>query len=128
MHAGKLLEDLPTLWEEADLTGRRRLLSSLLGAVYADMAEEKSTMANQPNPAFRPLSEVPSTREASNVVLINEPPLANNEPEAAARSCSVLFYLLMTKVWARLHRYRNIDKEWCHSKFRRNKWNTCWRS
>ena len=47
--------------------------------------EEKSVVAIRPKPAFRPLFEVATTREGSDEVLINEPPLAN-EPEAA-NSC-----------------------------------------
>ena len=34
MEAGKLLENLPVLWEEADLTERRKLLMAMLDAVY----------------------------------------------------------------------------------------------
>ena len=34
--AGGLLEDLPELWEEADLGERRRLLLTMLDAVYVD--------------------------------------------------------------------------------------------
>ena len=36
MEAGKLLEDLPVLWEEADLAERRKLLMAMLDAVYVD--------------------------------------------------------------------------------------------
>ena len=55
----------------------------MLDAVYVDTVEEKSIVAIRPKPAFRLLFEVANTREGSGVVLINEPPLANNEPEAA---------------------------------------------
>ena len=83
--AGKLLEDLPPLWEEANLAERRKLLLTMLDAVYVDTVEEKSIVAIRPKPAFRPLFEVATTREGSDVVLINEPPQAF-EPEAAG-SC-----------------------------------------
>ena len=36
MEAGKLLENLPDLWEEADLAERRKLLMAMLDAVYVD--------------------------------------------------------------------------------------------
>ena len=39
--AGKLLENLPTLWDESNLTERRKLLLSMLDAVYVDTVEEK---------------------------------------------------------------------------------------
>ena len=81
--AGKLLENLPTLWEEANLSERRNILLSILDAVYVDTVEEKAIVALRPKPAFRPLFEIAITRKGSDVVLINEPPPASNEPEAA---------------------------------------------
>ena len=55
----------------------------MLEAVYVDAVEEKAVVAIRPKPAFRPLFEVATTREGSEVVLINEPPEAPTEPEAA---------------------------------------------
>ncbi len=81
--AGMLLENLPALWEAANLAERWKLLLTMLYAVYVDMVEEKSIVAIQPKPAFRPLFEIATTREDNEVVLINEPPLASGEPEAA---------------------------------------------
>ena len=78
--AGKLLEDLPTLWGEANLTERRKLLPSMLDAVYVDTVEEKAVVAIRPKPALRPLFEIATTREGSGVVLINETP---PEPEGS---------------------------------------------
>jgi DNA invertase Pin-like site-specific DNA recombinase len=81
--AGKLLENLPDLWGEANLSERRNILLSMLDAVYVDTVEEKAIVALRPKPAFRPLFEIATTRKGSDVVLINEPPQADNEPEAA---------------------------------------------
>ena len=81
--AGKLLEDLPTLWGEASLAERRKLLLSMLDAIYVDTVQDKSIVAIRPKPAFQPLFEIATTRQGSDVVLINEPPEASNEPEAA---------------------------------------------
>ena len=64
-HAGKLLENLPALWEEASWTERRRILMTMLEAVYVDTVEEKSLVALIPKPAFRPLFEIALTRERS---------------------------------------------------------------
>ena len=50
----------------------------MLDAVYVDTVEEKSIVAIRPKPAFLPLFEVATTRQGSDVVLINEPPLACN--------------------------------------------------
>ena len=41
--AGNALENLPTLWEEAKLTERRKLLLSMLDAVYVDTVGEKAS-------------------------------------------------------------------------------------
>ena len=43
--AGKLLENLPPLWEQANLGERRRILLTMLDAVYVDTIEEKSVVA-----------------------------------------------------------------------------------
>jgi hypothetical protein len=55
MEAGKLLENIPDLWEEADLTEKRKLLMAMLNAVYVDTVEVKSVVAIRPKPAFRPI-------------------------------------------------------------------------
>ncbi len=56
---------------------------SMLDAVNVDAVEEKSIVAIRPKPAFRPIFEVATTRQVSDVVLIYEPPPTSNEPEAA---------------------------------------------
>ena len=66
---------------------RRKLLMSMLEAVYVDTVEEQAIVAIRPKPAFQPLFEIATTREGSDVVLIKEPPPAASEPEAAD-SCS----------------------------------------
>ena len=43
--AGKLLGNLPQLWEEANLSERRKLLLTMLDAVFVDTVEEKSIVA-----------------------------------------------------------------------------------
>ena len=70
--AGKLLEHLPQLWKEANLTERRQLLLTMLDAIYVDTVDEKSVVAIRPKPAFMPLFEIATTREGSDVVLITE--------------------------------------------------------
>ena len=54
----------------------------MLDAVYVDTLEEKAIVAIRPKPAFQPLFEIATTREGSDVILINQPPQADNEPEA----------------------------------------------
>ena len=87
MEAGKLLEDLPVLWEEVDLTERRKLLMAMLDAVYVDTVEEKSVVAIRPKPAFRPIFEVATSRAGSAIALINQTPQTQDDPEAS-ESCS----------------------------------------
>tara|TARA_B100000745_G_scaffold160715_1_gene105137 strand:- start:316 stop:486 length:171 start_codon:yes stop_codon:yes gene_type:complete len=55
MEAGKLLVNLPVLWEEADLAERSKLLMAMLNAVYVDTLDEKSVVAIRPKPAVRPI-------------------------------------------------------------------------
>ena len=58
----------------------------MLDAVYVDTVAEKAIVAIRPKPAFQPLFEIATTREGSDVILINEPPPTSNEPEAADSS------------------------------------------
>ena len=83
MEAGKLLENIPVLWEEADLAERRKLLMAMLDAVYVDTVEEKSVVAIRSKPAFRPIFAVATTREGSGIALINQTPQTQGEPEAS---------------------------------------------
>ena len=99
MEAGKLLETVPALWEQADLSERRRILMTMLDAVYVDTKEEKRIVAVEPKPAFRPIFQVATTREGSEVMLIKEPP--EDSQEASVTSpCS-------WRSWGRLERYLN---------------------
>ena len=80
--AGKLLEELPTLWEEADLSERRKILVTMMEAIYVDTVEERAIVALKPKPAFRALFQVATTREGSGVVLYKEnPPDLLTSPE-----------------------------------------------
>ena len=78
--AGKLLENLPAIWEGANIAERRKLLLTMLDAVYVDTVEEKAIVAIRPKPAFQPLFEIATIRQGSEVVLIKEPPKASVEP------------------------------------------------
>ena len=92
--AGKLVEDLPRLWEKADLGERRRILLTMLDAVYVDTVEERRIVAIRPRPAFRPLFEIATTGESSGIVLVTGKDLENaNQPppgghEADSNLCS----------------------------------------
>ena len=79
-----LLEELPELWEEADLVERRKILLTMLDAIYVDTVEERAVVALRPKPAFRALFQIATTREGSGVVLYNENPPGASLPETRA--------------------------------------------
>ena len=86
VEAGNLLDNLPRLWEKADLRERRGILMTMLDAVYVDTVEEKRIVALRPRPAFRPLLEIATMREGSGIVLVNERDLENaNQPPPYAQ-------------------------------------------
>ena len=69
--AGKLIQDLPTLWAEANEEEQRKLLLTMLDAVYIDTKETKSVIAVKPKPPFMPVFEVASRREGSVIKILN---------------------------------------------------------
>ena len=84
-HAGKLLQDLPLLWEHSSMTERRSLLQAMLEAVYVDHKEDNAVVAIQPKPAFRAVFQVVTTRPDAGVILIKEPP---DPSQRALHPCS----------------------------------------
>jgi hypothetical protein len=56
--AGKLLEELPVLWDQAGLGERRLLLTAMLDAVYVDTIDKKGVVSFQPKAAFKALFEL----------------------------------------------------------------------
>jgi hypothetical protein len=73
--AGRLVQDPPRLWAEATLQERRRLLMTMLDAVYVDAKDQKRMVAVRPKLAFRPILQVATTRERSEIELpTGEPP------------------------------------------------------
>ncbi len=77
--AGRLLSDLPALWQEADMEKRRKLLLGMLDAVYVETKELAQVVAIQPKPAFRPVFQVATAREGSGVTLIKQSPQSEIE-------------------------------------------------
>jgi site-specific DNA recombinase len=71
--AGKLLLNLKQLWADANLEERRKLLLSMLDAVYVDAKQSKSIVAIRPKPPFRPIFQVAASREGSDIRILNEP-------------------------------------------------------
>lgn len=50
--AGRLVQRLPELWAAADLSERRRLLITVLDAVYVDVREARAVVSIRPKAAF----------------------------------------------------------------------------
>ncbi len=71
--AGKLILDLARLWANANSEERRRLLLTMLDAVYVDAKKTKSIIAVKPKPPFKPVFQVAASREGSDIRILNEP-------------------------------------------------------
>ena len=62
--AGRLIERLPNLWTGANLEERRKLLLTMLDAVYVDAKDERLIVAVRPRALFKPVFQMATTREA----------------------------------------------------------------
>jgi len=71
--AGKLILDLPKLWAKANLSEQRKILVTMLDAVYIDAKAGKNVVAVMPKPPFRPIFQVASAKKDSKIHIINEP-------------------------------------------------------
>ena len=69
--AGKLISQLPMLWSGANLEERRKLLLTMLDAVYVD-SKENMIVAIRPKAPFKPVFQVATTREGSEVALVHD--------------------------------------------------------
>ena len=69
--AGKLISELQRLWSGANLEERRKLLMTMLDAVYVD-SSENTIVAIKPKAPFKPVFGVVTTRDGSEVVLVHD--------------------------------------------------------
>lgn len=65
--AGKLIMDLPRLWANASAEERRKLLLTMLDAVYVDARKTKAIIAIKPKPPFKPVFQVAASREGADI-------------------------------------------------------------
>jgi site-specific DNA recombinase len=77
-YAGKLILNLKALWTEANLQERRKLLLSMVDAVYFDTNGSKSLIAVRPKPPFKPIFQVAASKEGSGIRVVNEPYLGSS--------------------------------------------------
>ena len=71
--AGNLIKDLPRLWAAANMEEQRKLLLTMLDAVYVDAKKTRSIVAIRPKPPFKPIFQVAVTKEGSEIRILNEP-------------------------------------------------------
>ncbi|MDD5703337.1 MAG: hypothetical protein PHU23_14980 [Dehalococcoidales bacterium] len=71
--AGKLIYNLPNLWEQADTLQRRKIVQSMLDAVYIETMQYKTIVAITPKPPFRPILQMAVSRKGSDIRILNEP-------------------------------------------------------
>jgi len=71
--AGKLIMKLPELWSNAGMGEQRKLLITMLDAIYVDTKKTKSIIAIKPKPPFMPIFQVAATKNGSDIRIINEP-------------------------------------------------------
>ena len=70
--AGRLISRLPNLWSGANFEERRKLLLTMLDAVYVDAKEERRIVAIKPKAPFKPVFQVSMMKEGSGIVLVHE--------------------------------------------------------
>ena len=79
--AGNLIMNLRNLWAEANMEEPRKLLLTMLDAVYFDTKQTRSIVAVKPKRRFRPIFQVAATRDGSGIYITKEP-LDHSNPEA----------------------------------------------
>jgi site-specific DNA recombinase len=71
--AGNLIHNLPELWIEANLGERRKILLTMLDAIYVDAKKYRTIVAIKPKPPFIPIFQVAVSKKESSIRIINEP-------------------------------------------------------
>ncbi len=71
--AGKLIINLLGLWAAANPEERRKLLLTMLDAVYVDAKQIKSIVTIKPKPPFIPIFQVAVSKKESDICIINKP-------------------------------------------------------
>jgi site-specific DNA recombinase len=68
--AGELIENLGSIWHEATLDEKHKLLTIMLDAVYID-TKDNLVIAVKPKPPFKPVFQVAALREKSAIHILN---------------------------------------------------------
>ncbi|AGG08488.1 hypothetical protein btf_1423 [Dehalococcoides mccartyi BTF08] len=80
--AGNLILNLPELWSKANLSEQRKILLTMLDAVYVDVKEHRSVIAVKAKPPFRPIFQVAVSKKESKIHILNEP--LSHEPSGSS--------------------------------------------
>ena len=80
--AGELIENLGSIWHEAMLEEKHKLLTIMLDAVYVDLLNNRSIVGILPKPAFYRLFESLKQKPDSKVIIFNP---KENAPDSAER-------------------------------------------
>jgi site-specific DNA recombinase len=70
--AGELIYNLPKLWNAADLSQKRKLVLSMLDAVYIEPKQTKSIVAIKPKPPFRPIFQVAVSKKDADIRILSD--------------------------------------------------------
>lgn len=71
--AGELIQNLPRLWLSANFSEQRKLIITMLDAVYIDAKKYKTIVAIKPKPPFIPILRVAVSKKESEIRILNEP-------------------------------------------------------
>jgi site-specific DNA recombinase len=69
---GKLIISLPQLWASANDSEKRKLVLSVLDAVYVDAKKTKTIVAIKPKPPFRPILQMEVSKKGSDIRILSE--------------------------------------------------------
>jgi site-specific DNA recombinase len=70
--AGRLIQKLSALWKEANQEERRKLLLTMLDAVYVDAKKTRPIVTIKPKPPFIPVFQVAVLKEGSSIQLYKQ--------------------------------------------------------
>jgi len=68
-----LIMNLPRLWVQANQEERRKLLLTMLDAVFIDAKSRNSIVTIKPKLPFKPVFQVAASYEGSDIHILNEP-------------------------------------------------------
>jgi len=90
INAGKLLENLGTIWQGATLKEKHKLLSIMLEAVYVDLTATRSIVGIQPRPVFYPIFKTLENQSDDRIIVFHDNNDKKIEPVLPTGSSTVM--------------------------------------